>query len=126
MTRKKSSTLTERELAIMKIVWDFGTATVREIYEAMRGRQEKVAYTTVMTMMNILEEKRYLRKTRESRAYVYEPVQPRSEVISGMVQEFVDRVFNGSARPLVLNLLEERKLSEKELEEISRMIWEDE
>ena len=125
MTRKKSSTLTERELGIMKIVWELGTATVREIYEALRGRQEMVAYTTVMTMMNILEEKSYLQKTRESRAYVYEPVQPRSEVISGMVQEFVDRVFNGSARPLVLNLLEERKLSEKELLEISRMIQED-
>jgi len=53
-------------------------------------------------------------------------VRPRSEVISGMVQEFVDRVFNGSARPLVLNLLEERKLSEEELQEISRMIQEDE
>ncbi len=49
-------------------------------------------------------------------------MQPRSEVNSGMVKEFVDRVFNGSARPLVLNLLEERKLSEKELLEISRMI----
>ncbi len=126
MTRKKSSTLTERELAIMKIVWELGTATVREIYEALRGRQEMVAYTTVMTMMNILEEKSYLKKTRESRAYVYEPAQPRSEVISGMVQEFVDRVFNGSARPLVLNLLEERKLSERELREISRMIQEEE
>ena len=126
MARKKSSTLTDRELAIMKVIWELGTATVRDIYEALRGRRETVAYTTVMTMMNILEEKRYLRKTRESRAYVYEPVQPRSVVISGMVQEFIDRVFNGSARPLVLNLLEERKLSEKELEEISRMIREGE
>jgi len=126
MTRKKSSTLTERELAIMKIVWELETATVRATYEALREREDTVAYTTVMTMMNILEEKRYLRKTRESRAFVYEPVRPRSEVISGMVQEFVDRVFNGSARPLVLNLLEERRLSEEELQEIRRMIQEDE
>ena len=66
-----------------------------------------MAYTTVMTMMNILESKGHLVKRPEGRAYVYEPSQAQTQVISGMVQDFVDRVFDGAAQPLVLSLLRE-------------------
>ena len=119
--KTKTKTLTEQELEIMKVVWERKTATVRDVYEALRERKG-VAYTTVMTMMNILETKGHLVKRPEGRAYVYEPSQARTEVISGMVQEFVDRVFDGAARPLVLSLLQERKLSKEDLDEISRLI----
>ena len=105
----------------MKVVWEHKTATVRDVYEALR-QHKNVAYTTVMTMMNILESKGHLVKRPEGRAYVYEPSQARTEVISGMVQDFVDRVFDGAARPLVLSLLQERKLSREDLDEISRLI----
>lgn len=108
----------------MKVVWEQKTATVRDVYEALRERKG-VAYTTVMTMMNILESKGHLVKRPEGRAYVYEPAHARTQVISGMVQEFVDRVFDGAARPLVLSLLQERKLSREDLEEISRLIDEE-
>jgi len=117
----KTKNLTEQELEIMKVVWERKAATVREVYEALRERRT-VAYTTVMTMMNILETKGHLVKRPEGRAYVYEPSQAQTQVISGMVQEFVDRVFDGAARPLVLSLLQERKLSREDLEEISRLI----
>ena len=119
--RAKSPTLTEQELEIMKIVWAREVATVRDVYEALLERR-KIAYTTVMTMMKILEQKKYLRKTQEERAYVYRPTKPKNQVIKGMVREFVDRVFNGSAEPLLVHLLEDRRLSEKELDEIARMI----
>jgi BlaI family transcriptional regulator, penicillinase repressor len=122
--RTKTRTLTEQELEIMKVVWERKTATVRDVYEVLRERKG-VAYTTVMTMMNILETKGHLVKRPEGRAYVYEPSQAQTQVISGMVQEFVDRVFDGAARPLVLSLLQERKLSREDLEEISRMIDEE-
>jgi len=79
-----------------------------------------------MTMMNILEEKGHLTRHKQGRAYRYEPVQPKSQVISGMVDDFVGKVFEGSARPLVLGLVKERKLSEGDLEEIARMIRESE
>ena len=115
--------LTEQELEIMKVVWDLDQATVRQVYEVLRQRKQ-LAYTTVMTMMNILENKGHLNKHREGRAFVYQPSKPRNQVISGMVEEFVDRVFNGSARPLVLSLAKDRKLSEKDLEEIQRLIEE--
>jgi len=121
--RHKSSTLTEQELEIMKVVWGREQATVRDVYETLLERR-KIAYTTVMTMMKILEQKKYLRKTQDDRAYVYRPAKPKKQVIQGMVREFVDRVFNGSAEPLLLHLMEDRKLSEKDLAELARMIRE--
>jgi BlaI family penicillinase repressor len=122
--RPKSATLTEQELEIMKIVWQRERVTVRDVYEDLLERR-KIAYTTVMTMMKILAHKKYLRKTQEDRAYVYQPTKPKNQVIKGMVREFVNRVFNGSAEPLLVHLMEDRKLSGKDLEEISRMIRED-
>jgi predicted transcriptional regulator len=113
--------LTEQELEIMKVVWTRERATVRDVYEVLLERR-KIAYTTVMTMMKILEQKKYLKKSQEDRAYLYRPVKPKSQVIQSMVREFLDRVFNGSAEPLLLHLLEDQKLSEKDLREISRMI----
>ena len=116
--------MTEQELEIMKIVWQRERATVRDVYEELLERR-KIAYTTVMTMMKILAHKKYLRKSQEDRAYVYQPTKPKNQVIKGMVREFVNRVFNGSAEPLLVHLMEDRKLSSKDLEEISRMIRED-
>ena len=118
--RRKSSTLTELELEIMKIVWDHDTVTVRDVYETLLKRR-KVAYTTVMTMMKILEQKKYLKKNQDDRAYVYQPAQPRRQVIGAIVRDFVNRVFNGSAEPLLVHLVEEHDLSKADLAEIARM-----
>ena len=119
--RPKNPTLTGQELEIMKVVWELGTATVRDVYEALREKR-KIAYTTVMTTMNILEQKGHLKKAQEDRAYVYRSSRPRNQVLRGMVREFVNRVFNGSAEPLLLHLVEDRKLSEQDLDEIRDMI----
>jgi BlaI family penicillinase repressor len=118
--RRKSTTLTELELEIMKIVWDHDTVTVRDVYETLLKRR-KVAYTTVMTMMKILEQKKYLKKNQDDRAYVYKPAQPRRQVIGAIVRDFVNRVFNGSAEPLLVHLVEEHNLSKADLAEIARM-----
>jgi predicted transcriptional regulator len=118
--RRRSTTLTEQELEIMKIVWERETATVRDVYEVLLERR-KVAYTTVMTMMKILEQKKYLKKNQADRAYVYRPAQPKGQVIGAMVRDFVNRVFNGSAEPLLVHLVEEHNLSREDLEEIARL-----
>src|SRR5882724_4619759 len=118
--RRQSTTLTGQELEIMKIVWERDSVTVRDVYEALL-EQRKVAYTTVMTMMKILEQKHYLQKTQTDRAYVYRPAQPKGQVIGAMVREFVNRVFNGAAEPLLVHLVEEHDLSPEELEEIARL-----
>ena len=104
----------------MKIVWERETATVRDVYEVLLERR-KLAYTTVMTMMKILEQKQYLKKKQADRAYVYRPAQPKGKVIGDMVRDFVNRVFNGSAEPLLAHLVKEHDLSPQELEEIARL-----
>jgi predicted transcriptional regulator len=125
MTRQKSGRLTDLELEVMHVVWELERGTVRQVYEVILERRQ-IAYTTVMTMMNILEEKGYLTRSKAGRAYIYAPVRPKNEVISSMVDDFVTRVFEGSARPLVAGLLQDKRLSKKDLEEIARMIEETE
>ena len=107
----------------MKVIWQHGKATVRDVYEVLR-EQRPIAYTTVMTMMNILEEKRYLEKVRVDRAYVYRPSRPEQQVVGQMVTDFVDRVFDGAAAGLFLHLAKGNRLSRSERERIKRMIEE--
>jgi predicted transcriptional regulator len=112
--RKPSPTLTPQELEIMKVVWSRGHANVRDVYEdLLQGR--KIAYTTVMTMMNVLERKGYLKRKAEGRSFDYRPTRPQRQVIRSMVQEFVARVFGGSAEPLLVHLVEQEELSLEEL-----------
>lgn len=123
MTRQKSGRLTDLELEVMHVVWELGSGTVRQVYEVLLERRQ-IAYTTVMTMMNILEEKGYLTRSKAGRAYVYAPVRPKNEVISSMVDDFVARVLDGSAQPLLAGLVKDKKLSKRDLEEIAGLIEE--
>jgi predicted transcriptional regulator len=119
--RSASRTLTPQELEIMKVVWENGPSTVRDVYERLRARR-RIAYTTVMTMMNVLEKKGHLRKRADGRSFRYQPSRPRAQVVRAMVREFLDRVFGGSAQPLLVHLLEDRRLSDDDLRELSRRI----
>jgi predicted transcriptional regulator len=119
--RPKSDTLTAQELEIMKIVWPAGRATVRDVYETLRDRRT-IAYTTVQTMMNILETKGYLKKEPGEKAQVYVPVRPQQTVVRSMVREFVDRVFDGSTRPLLVHLLKEKGLTDRERKALQKLI----
>ena len=119
--RSAKATLTDQELEIMKVVWDLDQSTVRDVYEKLLEHR-RIAYTTVMTMMKILEDKGHLKKTQEDRAYLYRPSQPKQAVIGGMVREFVNRVFNGSAEPLLMHLAAEEKISDADLAEMTRLV----
>jgi BlaI family penicillinase repressor len=121
--RPRHTTLTPQELEIMKLVWQLERASVRDVYEALLEHR-KIAYTTVMTMMKILETKGHLKKRRQERAFIYRPTRPKSKVIGGMIREFIDRVFNGSAEPLLVHLVKTRHIREKDLRTIARMIEE--
>src|SRR5215469_11840026 len=118
--RQKKAVLTNQELEIMKIVWSLNEATVRDVYEKLL-KERKIAYTTVMTLMKILETKGHLKKSDAERAHVYRPAQPKQQVIGGMVRDFVNRVFNGSSEPLLVHLVKDEGLTEKELAEIVRL-----
>jgi len=131
--RNKPGVLTPQELAIMKVVWQLEQVTVRDVYEAFR-EERPIAYTTVMTMMKVLETKGHLTRVRvkraaggtrapkADRAHAYRPARPRQQTVAAMVKEFVNRVFDGAAQPLMLQLAKSEKLSAAERAELRRLI----
>jgi BlaI family penicillinase repressor len=118
---RPSPGLGARELAIMKVVWRLEEASVREVYEVLRKRRS-VAYTTVMTMMSTLEAKGYLKKRTDGRAFRYRPARPEGRVITSLVREFIDRVFDGASQPLLAHLVREGRLTEDERNDLKRLI----
>jgi len=121
--RKPSSTLTPQELAIMKVVWRLDRATVRGVYESLR-KTRSIAYTTVMTMMNVLEDKGYLQKESDGRTHVYTPTKPRQQVVGAMVRDFIDRVFDGASSSLLLHLAKDSKLTDRQRKAVQKIIQE--
>ncbi len=104
----------------MHVVWELGDATVKQVHDVLSARRP-VAYTTVMTMLGLLARKGHLKREESGKAFVYRPAHTKGRVVSKMLDDFVDRVFHGSARPLVLALLKDRKISKRDLEEIARL-----
>jgi BlaI family penicillinase repressor len=121
--RRPSPTLTPQELEIMKVVWSRGRATVRDVYETLLESRQ-IAYTTVMTMMNVLEKKGHLKKREEGRSFLYRPARPQGQVVGSMVREFVERVFGGHAAPLLAHLVDTEKLTGEELDALVKRIGE--
>ena len=119
--RSKTNEITEHQMEIMNVVWRLGETTVRDVYEALR-LQRPIAYTTVMTTMKNMEAKGHLIKRTDGRAFVYKAAEPQNKTLGRVVGNFLDRVFNGSAEPLLVHLVEERRLSQKDLDKISKMI----
>lgn len=105
----------------MKIIWSLGRATVREVYDTLRERRT-IAYTTVQTMMNILESKGHLKKEPGDKAQIYAPVKPQQAAVRSLVRDFVDRVFDGSARPLLVHLVQEKGLTERERRALKKLL----
>lgn len=123
MTKTKTPLPTDLELEVMQVIWDLRRCSVRQVHEALLERK-RVAYTTVMTVMNILEQKGHLVREKEGRAFLYRPARSKNRVVSEMVEDFLSRVFRGSPKPLVLRLLQDRSLSKADLEEIAELVKE--
>jgi predicted transcriptional regulator len=113
-------TLTRAESEIMQILWAKGRATVHEVVDTM---SRPVAYTTVLTILRILERKGYVgHEPAGGRAYVYAPRVEHEKAQRQHVRELVERLFAGNAHDLVAGLVEEEKLSRRELEELRAKI----
>lgn len=121
--RKPHPTLTPQELAIMKVVWRKDEATVRDVHAALSEHRD-IAYTTVMTLMRILEQKGYLTKATHEKAHVYRPAKPRQQVIGGMVRDFLDRVFDGASDALLVHLAKDDKLTPKQKRIVQQLLKE--
>lgn len=126
MPRPKSTNLTEAELRLMDVIWVKGRATVAEVAEAL-PRDLGLAYNTVLTTLRILEDKGYLKhsKPKEGRAFVYRAVVSREQASRSAVKHLLRRFFGNSAEALVLNLLEDEDLSERELKRVRDLLKEE-
>ena len=123
MARKKSLNLTEAEQRLMEVLWEKGSATVADVAEAL-PRKLDLAYNTVLTTLRILEEKRYVRHTKPSdgRKFLYTPVVSREQASHSALRHLLSRFFGNSAEALVLNLLDDEKLSQAERNRIRNLL----
>jgi predicted transcriptional regulator len=126
LARKKSLNLTEAEQRLMEVLWEKGSATVAEVAEAL-PKKLGLAYNTVLTTLRILEDKGYVRHTRpkDGRKFLYTPVVSRDQASHSALRHLLSRFFGNSAEALVLNLLEDEKLSDAERERIRNLLDED-
>ena len=123
MARRKSPHLTEAEQRLMEVLWQKGSATVACVTAAL-PKKIGLAYNTVLTTLRILEEKGYLRhaKPKDERAFVYSPVVGRAEASQSALRQVLRRYFGNSTEALVLNLLEDEKLSNEERRRIRELL----
>jgi predicted transcriptional regulator len=112
---------TDAELAILRVLWEHGAATVRQVHEAMAGDRE-TGYTTTLKLMQIMAEKGLVTRDESSRTHVYEARVSRDRTQRQLVNDLIDRAFGGSAAALVLQALSAQPTSEEELGEIRRLI----
>ncbi len=120
MARRKSETLTEVELELMDVLWDKGAASVTEIVEALP--EERLAYSSVLTMMRILEQKGYVTHEKEGRAFIYRPLVNRREAQQSVIGYLLRRFFDNSPEQLVVNLLEHEEVGPREVKRLKKMI----
>jgi len=119
--RKKSPTLTEAELRLMDVLWERGASTVGEVVEAL-PKEGRVAYSSVLTTLRILERKGYLEHKKRGRAFVYTPLVERADARRKALSYVMSRFFEDSPEMLVLNVLESEELSPRELKRLRKMI----
>jgi predicted transcriptional regulator len=116
---KKISRPTDFELAVLQVLWQKGPSTVREVYEALGS---KGAYTTVLTIMKIMTEKRLVKPDKSRTTYVYSVTSPPGAIKRQLVSDLVDRAFAGAAQELVMQALESSSASKEDLKAIRKLI----
>ncbi|MHC2069307.1 BlaI/MecI/CopY family transcriptional regulator [Bremerella sp. T1] len=122
MARPKQETPTSGELEVLKVLWKRGPSTVREVLEELNSQGRTRAYTSVMSLMNVMADKQLLDREPLGRAFQYSARRPQEKTLGGIVNDILGRVFEGSAPSLVAHLLEESKPNAIELEEIRKAL----
>ena len=112
---------TDAELAILRVLWRRGPATVRQVQEEMNQNQQ-TGYTTVLKLLQIMTEKGLVKRDESERTHVYEASLPEEETQRQLVDDLLERAFGGSARQLVLHALSAKKTSRTELAQIRELL----
>lgn len=113
---------TDRELEALKVLWEMGEATVREVCDAMNQAGEELAYTTVLSLLQVMEQKGLVSHRREGKAYVYLPNVEREKTLGELASGFLERVFDGSLDEYLVHALGSRKISRRELDQPEEML----
>ncbi len=122
MARPRSEYPTGLELQILQILWAESPLPVRDIRLALAGQERDIAHTSVITTLNTMVDKRYLKRTKQGKAFLFSPRVSEDEVSQGMMSDVVNRVFGGSATAAVLSLFDSSQLDADELQELRRQI----
>ncbi len=120
MPRRRSLTLTDHELRLMNVLWQRESATVSDVVEGLEP--PNLAYTTVLSTMRTLEEKGYVTHEKSGRAFVYRPLVKRDDAASSLLDTLLDRFFANSPGVLALTLLDDKRLSKKDLARLRQVI----
>jgi BlaI family penicillinase repressor len=112
---------TDAELDVLRVLWDRGPSTVREVHDSVTA-ERLVGYTTVLKQMQVMHRKGLVKRSERFRSHVYESAQPRDDVQRSLVQNLMRQAFGGSARNLLQSALGGRKVSAAELDEIRRLL----
>ena len=121
MARKRSLTLTDAESRVMSVLWQRQTATVGDVVAAL-AQERAVTYSTVQTILRILETKGYVTHDKVARAFVYRPAVDERQARQRALKHLVARLFNGSPSLLVLNVLEDQAIDRTELKRLKKLI----
>jgi len=121
MAKQRNSRPTDRELTILRILWDNGPSTVREVNEAM-NEDEDTGYTTTLKLMQIMIDKGLLRRDDSKFKHIYKPVLTEEKAQKQLVGDLLEKAFSGSAEKLVMRALSAKKVSTKELAGIRKML----
>ena len=122
MGERERETLTKLELQIMQVIWREGASTVSAVQE---GLEQELAYTTVQTMLNILERKGKLKRKLRGRAFEYRATVSEDKATGHAVRDLVDRMFGGSSEELVMSLIKSRQIVAKKIAELTQKLEEE-
>lgn len=122
MARPASEHPTELELAILKILWRQAPQTVQQVRDLLASDGRELAHSSVITIMNIMVRKGLLAREKQGRAFEFTPLVAEADVGQGMLADLVDRVFDGSATAVLLNLLEAKEVNADELRELRKLL----
>lgn len=117
--RKGSISLTPLEMKIMHVLWSEGPSNVQHVQDSLLA-DEKLAYNTVQTMLNVLHRKGRVRRRLTGRAYVYSAAASRERVLGQAVREFVERAFGGSPEALVMSMVKTNQVDLRKIAQLSR------
>jgi BlaI family penicillinase repressor len=119
---KKPVELGEGELAVMRVLWEHGPLTVRDVMTQLHERGKTVAYTTVMTFLTRLEQKGVVVSNKKDTAYVYRAKVTRESVSASRIRSLLDQLYDGAAAPMLLQLIENERFSPEELAKLRKLI----